>query len=51
MKISLTTLLGVLFIGLKLGGIITWLWIWVLAPFWAALVMLVVILLLALVVS
>lgn len=30
-------LLGLLFIGLKLGGVIGWPWIWVLAPFWASL--------------
>ena len=28
------TLLLVLFIGLKLGGIINWSWFWVLAPAW-----------------
>ena len=27
-------LLTVLFIGLKLGGIIGWSWLWVLAPLW-----------------
>lgn len=27
-------LLGLLFIGLKLGHVITWSWLWVLAPFW-----------------
>ena len=27
-------LISVLFIGLKLGGVITWSWIWVLAPLW-----------------
>lgn len=26
--------LTVLFIALKLGGVITWSWIWVLAPLW-----------------
>jgi len=26
--------LGVLFVGLKLGGVITWSWWWVLCPFW-----------------
>jgi hypothetical protein len=31
------TLLGLLFIGLKLGGAITWSWWWVLAPFWVPL--------------
>jgi hypothetical protein len=28
------TLLAVLFIGLKLGNVITWAWVWVLAPIW-----------------
>lgn len=41
------SLLGLLFIGLKLGGAISWSWWWVLAPFWAP----VVILLLALIVA
>lgn len=27
-------LLGLLFIGLKLGGLIAWSWLWVLAPLW-----------------
>ena len=31
---SLPTLLLVLFIGLKLAGIITWSWWWVMAPMW-----------------
>jgi hypothetical protein len=32
--ITFTTLLGLLFIGLKLGKVIDWSWLWVLAPFW-----------------
>ena len=31
---SFMTLLGLLFIGLKLGKVIDWKWIWVLAPIW-----------------
>lgn len=27
-------LLALLFIGLKLGGVIQWSWLWVLAPLW-----------------
>lgn len=27
-------LLTILFIGLKLGGVINWSWIWVLSPLW-----------------
>lgn len=32
--VSIIGLLGVLFIGLKLGGVISWSWLWILAPFW-----------------
>ena len=30
-------MLAVLFIGLKLSGIITWSWLWVTAPLWGGL--------------
>lgn len=36
---GLTTLLLVLFIGLKLTNYIAWSWIWVLSPFWIPLLM------------
>lgn len=32
--IGFLPLLAVLFIGLKLGGVIAWSWWWVLAPLW-----------------
>jgi predicted membrane protein len=32
--IGFGSLLGLLFIGLKLGNVINWSWIWVLSPFW-----------------
>jgi len=32
--IGVLSLLGVLFVGLKLGGLINWSWWWVTAPFW-----------------
>jgi hypothetical protein len=32
--IRFSSLLGVLFIGLKLGGVIDWDWWWVLSPLW-----------------
>jgi hypothetical protein len=35
--VSFTALLGLLFIGLKLGGVIAWSWFWVLCPFWIGL--------------
>lgn len=31
-------LLTILFIGLKLGGVITWSWLWVLSPIWISFV-------------
>jgi Flp pilus assembly protein TadB len=34
MKIGFLGALGLLFIGLKLAGFITWSWLWVLAPLW-----------------
>ncbi len=35
--IGILGLLGVLFVGLKLGGIITWSWWYVTLPFWGGL--------------
>lgn len=34
MKIGFSGLLALLFIGLKLGGVISWSWLWVLSPLW-----------------
>lgn len=34
MKLTFPLALGLLFIGLKLGGVIAWSWLWVLSPFW-----------------
>lgn len=46
-SVSTTGLLGVLFVGLKLTGHITWPWIWVLAPFWIPVAILLGVLLVA----
>lgn len=32
--IGFVGLLTILFIGLKLGGVISWSWLWVLSPLW-----------------
>jgi len=32
--VGFVSLLGLLFIGLKLGNVIAWSWWWVLSPFW-----------------
>lgn len=51
-SISTATLLGVLFVGLKLTGYINWPWVWVLSPFWIPIVILLgVLLVLAVAVS
>lgn len=36
--IGFTGLLALLFIGLKLGGVIAWSWWWVLSPLWIGVV-------------
>jgi hypothetical protein len=45
-----TTLLGVLFVGLKLTGYINWPWVWVLSPFWMPLAIVLALALLAFIV-
>lgn len=37
MKLNFGDLLLLLFIGLKLGGVINWSWFWVLSPLWISL--------------
>ncbi len=34
MKLGFFSLLFLLFLGLKLGGLITWSWLWICSPFW-----------------
>jgi hypothetical protein len=45
----LAPLLLVLFVGLKLAGIITWSWFWVLSPAWIGLVFFVAVFLIAII--
>jgi hypothetical protein len=42
----LTTLLTVLFIGLKLTNYINWSWLWVLSPLWIPMVLIILLVLL-----
>lgn len=42
---SAVSLLGVAFVVLKLCGVINWPWLWVLAPFWIPLTIVLVVLL------
>ena len=45
--VRLDSLLLVLFIGLKLGGVINWSWLWVLSPLWIPVVLILVVALVA----
>ncbi len=47
MQVGLSSLLLVLFVGLKLGAIIAWSWWWVLAPLWLPLVLAMVVAIIA----
>lgn len=49
--IGFSGLLGILFIALKLCGVINWSWWWVLAPFWIPVALIIVIILMAVVVG
>ena len=44
MKMKLATVLGIVFIVLKLCNVITWSWLWVLSPFWIPVVLVIVLL-------
>lgn len=48
MKASFFTLLGLIFITLKLCGVITWSWWWVTAPLWGGFALLGVLILVGL---
>jgi hypothetical protein len=50
-SIGMATLLGVLFVGLKLCHVIAWPWVWVLAPFWLGAAVVVILLLIFLVIG
>lgn len=50
-SIGLVSILGVVFIVLKLCGVINWSWWWVLAPFWGQLVVGIIILVVILIIA
>lgn len=43
--IGFAGLLTILFIGLKLGGVISWSWLWVLSPLWISFILVVLLVL------
>lgn len=38
MKMGICSVLGLIFVTLKLTGVIAWSWLWVLLPFWGPLI-------------
>lgn len=48
--VSFCGLLGILFIGLKLGEVINWSWWWVLAPLWGPFALVLLVLLICVIV-
>ena len=51
MKMGICSVVGLIFVTLKLTGVIAWSWLWVLLPFWGPMALGVVALLLAAVVA
>lgn len=50
-SVSVWTLLVILFIALKLTGHITWSWVWVLAPFWGIIAVLLIAMLIVFIIT
>lgn len=51
MKMGICSVLGLIFVTLKLTGVITWSWLWVLLPFWGPIALGVILVLLAAIVA
>jgi hypothetical protein len=49
--VSICTVVGIVFIILKLVGVITWSWVWVLCPFWIPIVILILVLIFAFIID
>jgi len=49
--VGVAGLLGIVFIVLKLTGVIAWSWLWVLAPFWIPIVLFAVIVIVLVIVA
>lgn len=47
MKMGICSVLGLIFVTLKLTGVIAWSWLWVLIPFWGPVVLAVILVFLA----
>lgn len=49
--VGLCSLLGIVFLVLKLCGVIDWRWLWVLAPFWGGLALNVLVIVVAVILT
>lgn len=49
--VSICTVVGIVFIILKLVGVITWSWVWVLCPFWIPIILLILFLIFAFIID
>ena len=47
MKMGICSVLGLIFVTLKLTGVIAWSWLWVLLPFWGPAVLAVILVFMA----
>lgn len=47
MKMGICSVLGLIFVTLKLTGVVAWSWLWVLLPFWGPIALGVVLVLVA----
>ena len=45
--VGISTVVGIVFVILKLCGLIDWSWVWVLCPFWLPVVLILLVILLA----
>ena len=45
MRVDFLAILGLIFITLKLTGVIDWAWIWVLSPLWVAVILILLVVL------
>lgn len=50
-SIGFWSILGLIFITLKLTGYIAWSWLWVLAPFWIPLVIILIFIIIAIIIA
>ena len=50
-SMSIGTILGIIFIVLKLVGLIKWSWVWVLAPFWIGTIVAILLFIIAIIIS